>query len=220
MKQTELGGFELHLSRQAAKSDLSYRQKLSTLRLELSEAPSLCPLSDLWIEKYSNPIGLKITLDNLLNLPSVEGGDFFILSWREIDGRFLQLRKVKLKVNKPFVISLCEVDEYLLTQIRVLGADAFRIQASRLDPVALQLAVEMARELRLEAIIACESIADLERLESTDASFFSAPYGLVNKYALRSARPILEIDEPRQLEELKHFSAHSGFLIDLDTWFG
>lgn len=212
------GPFQQFLSRQAAQNDLESRERLQVLRRTLAEAPALQPLTRLWSGPESVILGgWYASLDDWVPDEIHDAWSFLGIKLDQ-NQEFSRLRKVKLKVRKPFVISVSEPDEYLLHQLRALGCDAVMIAVSERNIVDIQFLIEVARDLGMDTILECRDEADCRRMEQTDGRFFSCPVQLAHKPAFKTAvaarLPILRVDRLNDLDQLSQMDCSVGVLVN------
>ncbi|MFW7380043.1 MAG: hypothetical protein ACOH5I_14615 [Oligoflexus sp.] len=212
--------FSDFLSRDAAVRDLAHRQRLASIRLHLDQAPKLRSLSQLWTGPQTalfGAWGLAAELNHLANHQQID----FIGADLPRDADDLKLmRKVKLKVDKPFVISVSEVDEYCLYQVRALGGDAVLLTTSKLNVVELQYFIEFGRDLGLQTVLWCASEQDVDKLRKTDARLVAGPAKMqATIQALAPQRlAILFIESIAEVADLIKTDQAIGVMLHLDRF--
>lgn len=211
--------FEDFLTREAAVSGLAQREKLASIRHELEHAPPLRPLSRLWTGPQAVPFGVWGNPLQITERAAHQKIDFIGSKLPSHADEFRHIRKVKLKVDKPFVISVSEADEYRMYQIRALGGDAVLLPLAAEKIVELQYLIELGRELGLETVLYCADAAQLKLSARLDASFVAGPVGLQTMICGMPRRylPILFIDALDDLNDLVQSDLALGIVLRLSS---
>jgi len=212
--------FKDFLSREAAVQGLNYREKLATMRHHLDQAPILRPLSNLWSGPGAVLFGVWANPSQLAEQAELQGIDFLGADLPDGAEELKLIRRVKLKVDKPFVISVNEADEYRIYQVRALGGDAVLLTVSRLKAVELQYLIEFGRDLGLQSVLWCEDDEDLTKASETDARIIAGPACLQASLKTRTDNwlTILFIESVAEVSDLSQTDRAIGVMLKLENF--
>jgi len=193
-------GFEGFLSRTMAENDIKDRAKVAQIKQYLDTAPPLQTLGELFSalkHKKIDLVGLQISLKAGVKASAEElnACDFVILDVSLSSDDLDLVRRLKARLNAPLLIPIKTCDEYSITQARIIGADGVVINPLHKSPEQTQMAIEIARDLRLESILMCKCKASLDQSRYHDSDWLLVPNLLVqDNLSLLSSRQVIVSD--------------------------
>ncbi len=131
-------------------------------------------------------------------------------------GNVEYLKQIREKSNLPILRKDFMIDEYQFYEARAIGADAVLLIAAILDDAQMRDFYQLAKELKLDALVEVHDEAEMERALKLDAKIIG-----VNNRNLKDFS--ISLETTRRLSDYvpqdKVFVAESGITTDADVRF-